>query len=144
MVRVTGSSGKIVEVDITGVTEVAKRLRLQRKRIENATDRGVILAGAFIEDEVKESIAGLRTEPRSVDTGRLGNSIQFTKIGKAVGVVKPKKVRYPGGGNTQQVATLLEFGTSRIPPRRHFRNTEKRNKKKVRDIINQEIKIGAI
>lgn len=140
MVRVLGSSGKAVQVEITGFAEVERRLRLANKHIENAADLAVVKAGAFIEDEVKESIIGRRAEPRSVDTGRLGNSIQFNKTKKAEGVVKAKKNRYPQGNvNTQDVATFLEYGTSSIPPRKHFRNTAKRNEKKVKDIFGVQI-----
>ena len=142
MVQVTGSRGRVVSINMTGINGVVIRMRLQRKQIENATDLGVVKAGAFIEDEVKESIIGKRAEPKSVDTGRLGNSIQFNKTGTAIGIVAPKKSRYPGGSNTVEVANLLEFGTSRILPRRHFRNTEKRNKKKIQEIIKKEVDLA--
>ncbi len=142
MVKVTGRKGNVVEVDVLGIRAVIDRLRSQGKDVEDATDLGVIKAGGFIEEEVKESIMGNRAEPKSVDTGRLGNSIEFEKTGRAQGVVKPKKESYPeGGANTQEVATFLEFGTSRINPRRHFRNTKTRNRGKISEIINKEIRI---
>ncbi len=145
MVRITGTSGKVVDIQVAGIAEVMRRLRSAGKKIESSADLGVVKAGAFVEEEVKESIMGKRAEPRSVDTGRLGNSIEFNKTKKAEGVVKPKKDRYPQGGvTTQDVATFLEYGTSSVPPRRHFRNTKTRNQGKVRNIIDKEISIGRI
>ena len=144
MAKVTGTSGKLVEFQITGVGEVIRRLRAVNKKVESSADLGVIKAGAFIEDEVKESISGRRAELQSVDTGLLLNSIEFVKTGNAEGKVEPKSKTYIEGGNTQEVATHLEYGTSRISPRRHFRNTEARNANKIRDIIDKEINIGPI
>ncbi len=144
MVKVIGTRGKVVDIEVLGIAAVMDRLRRAGKEVESSADLGVVKAGGFVEEEVKESIMGHRPEPRSVDTGRLGNSIEFEKTAKAQGVVKPRKENYPGGANTQDVATYLEFGTSRIPPRRHFRNTKTRNQDKVRDIIDKEIRIGRI
>ena len=144
MAKVTGTSGKLVDFQITGVGEVGRRLRAIEKSVESSADLGVINAGAFIEDEVKESIAGNRAEPQSVDTGLLLNSIEFVKTGNAEGKVEPKSKTYSEGGNTQEVATHLEYGTSKITARRHFRNTEARNANKVRDIIDKAIDIGPI
>ena len=145
MVKVVGTRGRTVDIQVLGVGAVMTRLLLQNKKIESSADLGVVKAGAYVEEEVKESIMGRRAETRSVDTGRLGNSIEFTKTGKAEGKVEPKGDNYPGTStNTKDVATHLEYGTSSLPPRRHFRNTEARNKGKVKDIIKKEISIGII
>ena len=37
-------------------------------------------------------------------------------------------------------AAFMEYGTSRIIPRRHFNNTAKRNQNKVRDFVQSKIK----
>ena len=142
MVRVTGGGGKAVNVQILGVGEVMRMLRAKGKKIERGADFGVVRAGTFIQEEVKESIIGNRAEPKSVDSGRLANSIEFEKTGKAQGVVKPKKEGYPNSkATTEDVATFMEYGTSRNPhPRSHFRNTKTRNINKVEDIIKSEIK----
>lgn len=138
--KVKSSRGGFVEIEMLGVNEVIRRLRREGKEIEGAADLGVVQAGGFIEEEVKESIAGNRAEVKSVDTGRFGNSIEFNKTGEAEGIVKPKEETYPGTSTTtQDVATLMETGTSWILPRLHFTNTKTRNKKKIRDIIQTEI-----
>ena len=141
MVKVKSSRGGFVDIQIIGEQEVIRRLLRQKKIIEGASDLGVIRAGGFVESEVKESIAGNRVETKSVDTGRFGNSIEFTKTARAEGVIKPKKVSYPNSSSTtEDVALFMEFGTSQRPfPRLHFTNTRLRTKSKVRDIIQTEI-----
>lgn len=145
MAKVTGTKGNVVDIEVRGIGEVMRRMRAAGMKIQNASDLGVVKAGGYVEEEVKESIMGKRAEPKSVDTGRLGNSIEFTKTGKAEGKVEPKGDTYPGTSTTtKEVATSLEYGTSKISPRRHFRNTEARTKDEVKGIIAGEIKIGKI
>lgn len=141
MAKVKGTHGNIVDVQILGVNEVMRMLQAKGHKIKKGADFGVVRAGTFVQEEVKESIMGNRAEHKSVDTGRLANSIEFNKTGEAQGIVKPKNKRYPkSSSTTEEVATILELGTSRIDPRRHFGNTEKRNRGKVKDIIEREIK----
>ena len=145
MVKVTGRTGQLINVQMLGVGEVMRRLRLFGKEIESSADLGVIKAGAYIEEEVKESIIGNRVEHKSVTTGQFAKSIEFTKTGKAIGVVAPKKEKYPNSKQTtKDIALMMEKGTSRILPRRHFGNTKTRNTKKIKEIIANEIKIGVI
>ena len=146
MVRVTGTKGNVVDIQVLGINAVMLRLRQQGKMIESSADLGVVKAGAYVEEEVKESIMGNRPEPKSVDTGRLGNSIEFTKTGKAQGKVEPKGDTYPGTSTTtKDVALWMEYSPNILGgPRRHFRNTEARTKGEVKGIIQTEIKIGKI
>ena len=140
MVQVKGSSGKLVSIELTGIGEVLRRIRQTGKDIENNVDLAVVKAGAFVEDEVKESIIGNRDEHKSVDTGLFGNSIQANKKGNAHMEIAPKNMKYPNGQTTTQIATYMEFGTSKITPRRHFRNTAKRVKPSVLEEINKAVK----
>lgn len=141
MTKVIGTRGKVVNFQVLGISETVRMLQVVGKKIEAGADFGVVRAGTFIAGEVKESIAGNRVEHKSVDTGLLINSIEFDKTGKAEGVIRPKRDAYPNGQNTQDVATILEFGTSRIHPRSHFRNTKTRTQSKAKDIIKKEIKL---
>ena len=141
MVSVTGTKGNVVQVEILGIGEVMRMLQSKGEQIEAGADFGVVRAGTFIQEEVKESIIGNRAEHKSVDRGTFANSIEFIKTGKAIGVVKPKKVSYPNGQNTEEVATILEYSATILGgPRSHFRNTKTRNEKKIKDIIDAEIK----
>ena len=140
-IRVRGSSGKLITIEVLGIAEVARRLRKAGKDIKEGLDLGVVEAGTFVEEEVKDSIAGNRDEPRSVLSGRFGNSIEFRKIEDGVGVVEAKSERYPNSNmTTDKLAVILEHGTSRITGRKHFENTKNRTSKKVRDIIDRRVK----
>lgn len=139
MAKVTGTKGNVVSFEVKGIGEVTRLLRAAGKEIEIGADLGVIRAATFVAEEVQDSIAGRKAETKSVDTGRLINSIQVQKLKKAEAKVAPKRISYPGGSNTQEVATILEKGTSKVLPRRHFKNTQQRNKGKIKEIIETEI-----
>ena len=123
--------GGIMTVKMNIVGGKAVRLFLKKKKVEvNVREQiGLNKAAIFMQGEVKESIAGRRSEPTSVDTGTFLNSVQF-KTGKDDAVIFSQT----------PYAKHLEFGTSRIPPRRHFNNSKSRNKEEVVRIINKEIK----
>lgn len=141
MTRVRGTKGNVVSYDVKGIGEVTRMLQAAGKDIETGADLGVVRAATFVVEEVQDSIAGKRAETKSVDTGRLINSIAVEKLGKNAAKVTPKKVSYPNSNsNTQGVALALEKGTSKILPRRHFKNTKERNRIKIKDIIAEEIK----
>jgi len=141
MVSVKGSSGKSVNVQILGIGGVVGMLRSKGQDITRGADLGVAKAGAYIVDEVKESIIGNRAEHKSVDTGTFANSIEFKKTGEAQGVVEPALKIYPGGQTTKEIALLMEYSKSiSAGPRRHFGNTKIRNQETVKDIIKKEIK----
>jgi hypothetical protein len=81
-------------------------------------------AGFFIQNEVKASIAGQRGEPRSVDTGQFLNSVAVRSVDKDVEIY-----------SDVPQAIFMEYGTSRIEARSHFRNTASRIKKEIKEII---------
>jgi len=135
MVKVASSAGGFIQIEMLGINEVMRRLLRDGNNIKQGADFGIVRAGEFIEEEVKESIAGHRAERKSVRTGLFGNSIQFIKTGEAEGLVHSNPTKYPGTQTTTaDVAKFME------KQRNHFRNTEERNKGKIRDIINTEIK----
>ena len=144
MAKVIGTRGKVVDFEVRGVGATIARLQAAGIAVKDGADLGVVKAGTFIEEEVKESIAGRRAEQRNVDTGRLINDVEFKKTGEAEGVVSPQGERYPEGTNTREVATVLEFGAQGRMPQPHFRNTEKRNKGNVRNIIDKAIKLKGL
>lgn len=119
----------MVKITIKGTKEVANMFKNKRKKIADNSNKGVIKASFYIQGEVKSSIAGRRAEPTSVDTGRFLNSVDVT-TSKNTGVVF-SDIGY---------AKHLEYGTSRINARQHFRNTKFRNEKKVKEIIEVETK----
>jgi hypothetical protein len=82
----------------------------------------------LLQGEVKQSISGHRAEPASVDTGRFLNSVDVS-VSSLDGIVFTP-LDYP---------KFLEFGTSRLAPRKHFFNTKARNETKVAEFIQVEV-----
>ena len=109
---------------ILGVTATLDFLNKTVKNINNEMNKGVTDATHFLQGEIVKSISGQRVEHRSVDTGRLKQSIS-SKINFGEGQVFTN-VKY---------APFIEYGTSKFKARAHFRNSVERN----RNIINEMI-----
>ena len=120
----------MINVTITGIPQTISFLNAKNKSIQSKANKGILKAGMYYEGEVKQSIAGRRAEPKSVDTGRFLNSINTKKTGDMEVTVSSDVV----------YSTFLEYGTSRIGERRHFRNSLSRNKMKMYNIIKGEMK----
>ena len=125
MVKVSSSSGGFVQVEIKGVAEAIRAIRDKGKDIKNGTDAKTFQAANFLQSEIQESIIGNRSEPKSVDTGNFANSIEVEKI---------KDLEYSIETDVEY-AKFLEYGTSKIHPRPHFRNTVNQKKQQIIDII---------
>lgn len=69
----------------------------------------------ILQEEAKASVEGFRAETRSVDTGAFLNSIQNFANGNEAGILSDV-------GH----AIFLEFGTSKMEARSHFRNSLER------------------
>lgn len=140
MPKVKGTHGKLVSYEVLGINETLRMLKTTATELTKASELGIVRAATFVMEEVQESIAGKRAEPKSVDTGLFLTSIDIEK-GKGTAKVFPKKKTYPGTSTTtQDVGNILEYGTSKRPPRSHFRNTVARTKKKVKEIVEIEVK----
>ena len=113
MPRVTGTHGANITYEVLGVAETLRMLKQKGFDITKGANIGCVQAGALMEEEVKESIAGRRGEPRSVDTGHMMQMVNVDTNMYFVAFV------YGGAEYTQ----YLERGTSRIPARNHFKNT---------------------
>lgn len=77
---------------------------------------GVLQESAILmKEEIEESIQGNRAEHRSVDTGEFLSSImkENTSMGAIISSDAPQSV-------------FMEYGTSKISERRHFRNSADR------------------
>ena len=102
-------------------------LKEKGDQIKIGANQGINKASFFMQNEVKSSIAGQRAEPTSVDTGRFLNSIDVT-TSQNQGIIFTD-ISY---------AKFLEYGTSRLAPRSHFRNSAARNTEKVKEIMKEE------
>ena len=128
MVMVRGTHGG-VNIEVKGIGEVLRYLRSKNKFIQNKSDLNVLKAANFYQQEVQESIMGNRVEPKSVDTGRFGRSINLDKI---------KSAEYKVFTNVPY-AVFLEHGTSKMGARRHFSNSLERNRSKIREIVGKNL-----
>lgn len=86
--------------------------------------------GFLLEGEVKNSIAGHRAEPTSVDTGNFLNSVHTDNSQMLVSRVS-SEAKY---------AQHLEKGTSKMAARRHFENSTARKKNSINTGIRLAIK----
>jgi len=119
----------VIKVDVFGEKEVKSFLKTKEKNVVKLEQQGLKNAALFMQGEVKASIAGQRAEPTSVDTGRFLNSVDF-QVGKDDAVVYTD-LEYP---------KFLEYGTSKLIPRKHFQNSKARNQSKAIGIVESEIK----
>lgn len=117
-------------IKISNIAQVSLFLKGKQVAINGDVRKGLRRAAIFIQGEVKESIAGRRAEPTSVDTGRFLNSVEFESD-------KDDAIVFSNIPH----AKFLEFGTSRIGARKHFQNSKFRNKGKITKIIAQSIKV---
>lgn len=118
-----------IKIQILGTKDAKRFLNKKKDKTNSNIKSAMVKAGAFMEGEVKESIAGRKAEPRSVDTGRFLNSVSF-QASKDNAIIF-SNVPY---------ADFLEFGTSRMKARRHFSNSKDRNKQKIKEIVEKEVK----
>ena len=117
-------------VKIQGIKKAQRALKLVNRELFNKADDAIHKAGFIIEGEVKKSIAGQKPEPKSVDTGRFLRSI-FTDNTQTLRSRIFTNIRY---------APFLEFGTTSINPRRHFKNTAARNERRVIDFVSNSLR----
>lgn len=111
----------IISFRLKGVKELFQNLDIIEQKIEATIKKRMKTKIApFMEKEVKRSAGGERAEPRSVDTGNFRNRITGRAVGKKA-IIK----------SAVDYAVALEFGTSKRPARRHFRNSLSRNKSKI-------------
>jgi len=120
----------MISAHITGIRKAQAYLLAKKVVVKKQEQVGLNKAALFLQGEVKQSIAGHRNEPTSVDTGRFLNSVD-TSVGKDDAIVF----------TNLPYAPPLEFGTTRIKARKHFRNSKDRNKQKMVEIMQREISI---
>ncbi len=120
----------VVSVTIKGNLALQKKLELASVAVSLGAMNGIVKAGLHLQGEVKESIAGRKAEPTSVDTGRLLNSVDLL-LRKFEAVVF-SNVPYAGA---------IEFNPNIFRgPRRHFNNSLARNRTRIREFIQEGIR----
>ena len=145
----------MINIKVEGLDEIKKSMSKNKKELLIKADKGITRASLLLLRDIKESIAGRKSEPKSVDTGRFLNSITFRKLAPLQAKVF----------SNAEYASILEYGTSPhyiapkrkkalhwddlfskghdvkgIKPRRHFRNSVIRITPKVTETIALEMK----
>ena len=120
---------KMSMMKIVGLQLAVGKLGRILKEKKNKVSDSIHKAGFLVEAEVKESIAGRRSEPRSVDTGRFLNSVNVDNSKKMESTIK-SNVEYAG---------ILEKGTSTRGARHHFENSGKRKKPEIISMIKKAV-----
>jgi HK97 gp10 family phage protein len=119
-----------MEIEIKNLEEFKKYMKEKQEKIKRIIPESVKKATFHVHNKVKESIARGTNAPVAVDTGRFLNSVDFDVVGDNESRVFSEL----------DYANLIEYGTSKMHPRPHFKNTALKEKDKVRDIMNAEIK----
>ncbi len=110
------------QVEVRGLINLNRNFDKAEMKIISRADQEILAGAIILEAEIKESISGNRMEPKSVDTGLFRKTTKhFHKTGKLIAGVRDG-VNY---------GKWLEFGTSRIQPRMHFRNSTSRKKSEI-------------
>jgi HK97 gp10 family phage protein len=104
-----------------------KQDKLKEKIPESVKDATLVLHG-----EIKKSIAHGTNAPVAVDTGRFLNSIDFDSQGENESRVFTD-IEY---------AKFIEFGTSKMQERPHFRNTLLVTEEAIKEVFKNSIKFA--
>ena len=118
-----------IKVKTTGLKNAVAFLSKKNVSLKKEIKIGLGKVGEFVKEEVQSSVEGNRAEHKSVDSGDFLNSIDFSLSNNSVVIF-----------SDVEHAKFLEHGTSRIPARGHFGNSVSRNKEKIKDIINAQVK----
>jgi len=118
-----------VQIKIDGVKEVLKFIETKKRNIDKGITDGSIEGGNLLAEEVRQSALGNRAEPRSFKTGAFHDSITVeTSMNEAVVFSDVAHAKF------------LEVGTTRIPARKHFRNSANRIAPEILKKIENKIK----
>ena len=112
-----------VDIKVIGVPELIKSMQDKQAQIKQILPESVRDATLFMHGKVKESIAHGTNANVAVDTGRFLNSVDFDATG-----TNEAKVF-----TDLDYAKFIEYGTSKMAERPHFRNTTFVNKDKVKE-----------
>src|SRR3990167_983375 len=118
-----------VSIEIKNINEFRKFMEDKQKAIKETLPDSIKDAVLFLHRQVKESIARGTNAPVAVDTGRFLNSVDFEPTGKNEAKVY----------SDLEYAKFIEFGTSKMTARPHFRNTAFKEKEKVKEEMNADL-----
>lgn len=115
-------------IKVVGMKEATFFLHMKGREAISLAEDGVETSTELLVNEVKASIKGEKAEPESIDTGDFEKSVTG-KSSRLKGTVS----------SDEPQSAFMEFGTTEIPARRHFKNSMRRNENKIVDIIRKEV-----
>jgi HK97 gp10 family phage protein len=113
------------------VKQFTKDMEEMQNKVKEVLGDGVRDATLYMHNKVKESIARGINAPVTVDTGRFLSSVDFNPVGAYEAKVY----------TDLEYAKYLEYGTSKMDARPHFRNTAKVEKASIKDLFAAKIKM---
>ena len=122
-------ANKKIVIKVFGEKEVQQMLKDKNQQAIQNAQIGINHAVLFLETQIKRSIAQGINAPRAFDTGNFMRGTT-NKVEKLTGYVL----------NEVEYGPALEYGTSKMAPRPHFRNTAFVETDKVRKIIADKVK----
>jgi len=120
---------KSMSFKILGLQKANLYLKNSKAGVKRGTSKAMNKIALFMEDEVRQSITGHRNELKSFDTGNFSARLSSSSNSNSA-MIKD------GSG----YGVHLEYETRGRPGRRHFRNSLARNKNKIKDYLNSQIK----
>ena len=111
-----------VKITLIGIPEFKAMMEEKQAKMKILLPEAIREATLYLHGQVKTSIARGTNAPVAVDTGRFLNSIDFEAMGNKSKVF-----------TDLEYAKFIEYGTSKMGSRPHFRNTAFIEQKKIRD-----------
>ena len=102
----------MISLQVKGIDKITAKLNEMSDTLITNTSIALQESGILLQEEIEASIDGQRSEHRSVDTGAFLKSINLDLAPNGIAVY-----------SDLDYAKFLEYGTSKIEERRHFRNS---------------------
>ena len=116
-------------IEVRNIKQVRKFIERKNLRALKLIDEGVKEAAVHVLGKVKKSIARGTNAPVAVDTSRFLQTVQIEKKGDTARVF-----------NDLSYAKYIEFGTTKMRRRPHFRNTAFVEEHKISKIMESTMK----
>jgi len=114
---------------IKGLKRVIANINDKARDTDKGIEEGIEKAALLLLREVKQSIAGRKSLPVTVDTGRFLNTVEYIVKGIEGAVFSDLEYAPP-----------IEFGTKKMTKRPHFRTSKNRIQDKINAVIGKKIK----
>ena len=115
-------------ISVLGIGKAQRYISSALKEVKRKAEEGVNKATFYAEGEIKTSIAQGKNAPRAVDTGELLNSVKGESKGMKGQI-----------SSNAKHAPHVEFGTSRMQSRPHFRNTMTKEHDRISEFIQNKV-----